>query len=138
MKTALMQHHELGLDHVSRKEYDKAEFHFVRAIYIAPQEPVFHHNAGKACMEQMKIDEAEKYLRQAVLLDGDCAAAHYDLSLVLGLQGKWDEFFKEYEWRNEYFSDLGYYRDMYSFGRKVLVCKIGTYRSFLVLPDHVV
>ena len=89
-------------------------------------------------MEQMKLQEAEEHFRMAIVVDPDHAAAHaaahYDLSLVLGLQGKWEEFFKEYEWRNEYFSDLGYYRDLYTFGRKVFVCKNGIYRNFLMLP----
>lgn len=134
MKSGIIQYHELGLHHVSLGEYDKAEFYFVRAIQMSPQESVFHHNAGKVCLEQMKIDEAEKHLRQAILLDPNCAAAHCDLSIVLGLQGKWEECFKEYEWRNEYFSDLGFYRDIYSFGCKVFVCKQGIYRSFLMMP----
>ena len=129
----LVQHHELGLHHISLGEYEKAEFHFVQLTHMSPL-PVFSHNAGKACMEQMKLQDAERHFRNAIDVDPDHAAAHYDLSLVLGLQGKWKEFFEEYEWRNEYFSDLKYYRDLYTFGRKVFVCKNGPSRSFLMLP----
>jgi tetratricopeptide (TPR) repeat protein len=128
------QQNELGLNHVSCKEYEQAEFHFSQAASSSGN-PVYYFNAGKACAEQMKLEEAESFFRRAIMICDSYSAAHYELSLVLALQGKWDEFFKEYEWRHEYFSDLRYYRDMYSFGRKVLVCKIGPYRNFLVLPS---
>ena len=130
------EHNRLGIQHISRGEYEEAESCFVRAIKANTfgRKSIYCHNAGKACMEQMKLEEAEKHLRQAIFIDPNHAAAHYDLSLVLGLQGKWEEFFKEYEWRNEYFSDLKYYRDLYTFGRKVFVCKNGPYISFLMLP----
>lgn len=129
------QHNELGICHISLKEYDRAEFHFSCSVNMSPLTPVFHHNLGKVFMEQMKPEDAETHLKKAVSLDENFTAAHYDLSLTLGLLGKWTEFFKEYEWRNEYFSDLKYYQNMYSFSRKTLVCKKGLYRSFVTLSD---
>ena len=129
-----LQNNKLGLIHISRNEYEQAEFCFSLAAKQDPATLVFHHNAGKACAEQMKLEDAENHFRNAITVDPNHAAAHYDLSLVMGLQGKWEEFFEEYEWRNEYFSDLKYNRELYTFGRKVFVCKNGPYRSFLMLP----
>jgi tetratricopeptide (TPR) repeat protein len=127
------KHNELGLFHVSKEEYEEAEFHFSQAAAL-DWHPMYSFNAGKVCAKQMKFEEAERHFKKAIHIDPNYASAHYELSLALGLQGKWEEFFKEYEWRNEYFSDLGFYRDIYSFGRKVFVCKQGIYRSFLMMP----
>lgn len=46
-----------------------------------------------------KVTEAESECRQAILLDPHFAAAHWNLSLNLLLQGLYAEGWQEYEWR---------------------------------------
>jgi len=63
-------------------------------------------NLGKLFIERKRLDSAEFALLEAIKIDPNFASAQYELSLLYGLQGRWSEFFPQYEWRLRYFDDL--------------------------------
>jgi tetratricopeptide (TPR) repeat protein len=56
-------------------------------------------NMGMTLKAMRRFDEAEACYRRAIDIEPDSALAHFDLSNLLLLQGRWAEGFGEYEWR---------------------------------------
>ena len=70
-------------------------------------------NLGGIHGELKNLDAALACFREAVQIDPTCSAAHVDLAYCNHLLGRWDEGFKEYEWRFEYFPQLQFYKTTY-------------------------
>lgn len=82
-----------------------AILHMLEAASLNPT-ALYWTNVGKLFMEHKRLNSCEKALLEAVRLDPNFASAQYELSLLYGLQGRWSEFFSQYEWRLRYFDDL--------------------------------
>lgn len=70
--------------------YSQAIAQFERAAQLAPGQPSVLNNLAMAYVADGRPDQAEPMLRKAVEAGGD-AKVRQNLSLVLGLQGKYDE-----------------------------------------------
>ncbi|NQV57201.1 MAG: tetratricopeptide repeat protein [Rhodospirillales bacterium] len=58
-----------------------------------------YNNLGLALAGKLQYAEAEAVLRQAVAIDTDFAEAHFNLARMLLMQGKYEEGWRENEWR---------------------------------------
>ena len=91
-------HSNLGLQYRHKLNHEEALSCFQKALEIKREAPTLAMIGG--CYGELKnLDEAEKYILQAIEMKPDFAAAHVDLASVLKLKGKWHEGFIEYEWR---------------------------------------
>ena len=76
--------------------------------------------ANKAGMlgEYHRLEESEKCFRQAIEVDQNNAMAHCDLAHCLHLQGRYEEAWREYEWRLQCLSQLQVYNKKYDPARR--------------------
>ena len=72
---------------------------FTRASELLPASPVPRTARATALQALGKIAEAEADCRKALITDPTFAAAHWNLALNLLLQGRYEEGWREYEWR---------------------------------------
>jgi len=72
---------------------------FSKAVVLIPGSPVPLAAQATALQAIGKVAEAEQACRRALEIDPEFAAAHWNLSLNLLLQGRYEEGWKEYEWR---------------------------------------
>lgn len=96
---------QLALAHRESGNIHMALLYMTNAVDLSPT-PQNWTNLGKLFIERKKLDSAKFALKEAVKLNPNFASAQYELSLVYGLQGRWSEFFPQYEWRLRYFDDL--------------------------------
>lgn len=57
------------------------------------------HRAGRAISMRPEHLGAEEHYRAMVKSNPTCAEAHFDLGLTLLFKGRWEEAWREYEWR---------------------------------------
>lgn len=98
-------HVQIALAYRSLRKLDSAIMYMLRAVDRSPTAQNFT-NCGKLYVESKSISTAVGYFKKALAIDPDFTAAHYELSLAYALEGRWEEFFKEYEWRARYFDDI--------------------------------
>jgi tetratricopeptide (TPR) repeat protein len=72
---------------------------YERALLINPLHTEAHNNLGVALHDRQQPEKAVDSFRQALHLDPAYAKAHWNLSLALLLDGKFNEGWREYEWR---------------------------------------
>lgn len=92
----------LGMVYDASGEEDEAAENFLKALNIDPnytKANVAHYNLGVFCMEKGKIMEALEHYNRAIELDKDFYEARWNRSLVLLLLGKFEEGWKDYEYR---------------------------------------
>ncbi|MDD3118650.1 MAG: tetratricopeptide repeat protein, partial [Victivallales bacterium] len=79
-----------------------------RALHLAPAMPEALLGAGVVAQKQGDYPAAEQYYRRAVAAAPPAAAvqAHWNLALLLLLTGRYDEGWREYEWRLQGKSNL--------------------------------
>jgi tetratricopeptide (TPR) repeat protein len=78
---------------------DEAADSMRRALSLDPENPTLHANFGNILEDLGLIADAEASYRQAATLSPDFAGAHTNLGLLLLLTGKYDEGWREYDWR---------------------------------------
>jgi len=78
---------------------DEALAHARRAVALAPDDPSCHYNLGMVLYDRLEIDAAIAAERRALELDPQNAAAHFELSEALLISGRFEEGWREYEWR---------------------------------------
>ena len=105
-------HSNLGLQYRHGKDYERALSHYEDALKIK-REPTTLAMIGGCYGELKMLDLAEKYIREAIELKPDFAAAHVDLASVLKLTGRWMEGFAEYEWRYDVYDQLQIWKKIY-------------------------
>ncbi len=83
-------HHDLGMALLYRGQLDAATAHLAEAIRGMPKgldsqyDPVrMRHSLGQALLAQGRSPEARHWLSEALILDPNCAEAHYGLALAL-------------------------------------------------------
>ena len=88
-------HHRLAVLSTKAQQLDKAEDHFQQALAGTPDSQLLS-DRGYFLYVADQLDEAEAILRQALQLDPGNKAAHNNLGLVLGTQGRLDESLVEF------------------------------------------
>lgn len=89
----------LGITLIEKGEPEEAGRCFLRSLEINPDQINTYTNLAKSYREQRKSSDAEFTLRKALALYPDKPEIRWDLSLVLLELGKFEEGWKEYEWR---------------------------------------
>lgn len=100
----LRRHYSLvlmGLGNVQAARGDKhaALESFDEAIRIDSGNAAAFNNLGLMFASELNMTEAEATLRQSILIHPEYAEAHFNLSRVLLMQGKYEEGWQENEWR---------------------------------------
>lgn len=85
------------LNELNKTEQALADFN--NAIDLKPDYSEAFYNRGKVFNEHKLIEDALDSYDKAIALHYDFAEAHHNKSLCLLLVGKFEEGFKEYEWR---------------------------------------
>jgi tetratricopeptide (TPR) repeat protein len=79
--------------------YDEAIVCADRAIGLTSSGPLGFNVRGLVLMRQGRLVESEQAFRRAMELTSSYVDAHFNLSVVLFLQGKFEEAWREHEWR---------------------------------------
>lgn len=90
-------HHRLGVLAARRRHFDEARQHFAAALAIQPENAQLLNDIGYAYYLQDDLSQAETHLRQALALNPYDRAAHNNLGLVLGEQGRMEECWREFQ-----------------------------------------
>ena len=77
----------------------EAEAAMRAAIARAPENASLYANLGNILEDRDEVDAAADAYRTAVALDPDFGAAHANLGLLLLLNGRYEEGWREYDWR---------------------------------------
>lgn len=94
-------HYNLGTAFQKAGNTIQAAQSFGEAINLGGKSAGLYTNFGTVLKELGELDEAHKFLITATKLAPDYADAHWNLSLLLLLQGNYEEGWKEYEWRKK-------------------------------------
>lgn len=92
-------HNNLGNSLMALGRFVEAADCFSKAAVLIPGSPVPLASQATALQAIGKVAEAEQACMRALEIDPAFAAAHWNLSLNLLLQGRYEEGWKEYEWR---------------------------------------
>ena len=92
-------HNNLGNSLMMIGRFAQAADSFSKATELLPASPVPLTARATALQALGKVSEAESDCRKASALDPAFAAAHWNLALNLLLQGRYNEGWREYEWR---------------------------------------
>lgn len=92
-------HNNLGNSLMALGRFAQAADSFSRASELIPASPIPRTARSTALQALGNIAEAEADCRRALMIDPSFAAAHWNLSLNLLLQGSYVEGWQEYEWR---------------------------------------
>ena len=92
-------HNNLGNTLIELGRFAQAADSFSNATELLPASPVPLTARATALQALGKVTEAEADCRKALVLDPAFAAAHWNLALNLLLQGRFEEGWREYEWR---------------------------------------
>jgi tetratricopeptide (TPR) repeat protein len=79
--------------------FDQAMEEYRTTLKIAPDWAEALSNYGEALRKRGKYAEAEPYFRRAIALTPEVGDPHFNLSIVLLVTGRFDEGWREYEWR---------------------------------------
>jgi len=102
----------LGLQYRHKEQHEKAIECFNKALQIKPI-PTTYAMMGGCYGELKQLEKAKKYIKKAIEMKPDFAAAHVDLASILKLQGKWPDGFEEYEWRYDVHDQLQVWKKIY-------------------------
>ncbi|MDD2897079.1 MAG: tetratricopeptide repeat-containing glycosyltransferase family protein [Desulfuromonadaceae bacterium] len=94
-------YNNLGKLYLEMGDNSKAVVAFEKSSSLLPNSPIPLAAMATALHRMNKIQEAEKVCRHTIGKFPHFAEAHHNLSLLLLLQGKYVEGWKEYEWRWE-------------------------------------
>jgi tetratricopeptide (TPR) repeat protein len=101
----------IGLQYRNIGNLEKAIECFKKSNSICEKETTWAMMGG--CFgERKQLKEAEECLKKSIEIKPDFAAAHVDLASVYHLQGKWDQAWKEYEWRTEVYDQLKFWNNI--------------------------
>ncbi len=84
-------HNVLGVLHARQDNVALAKQQFDTALTISPQHYRVLSNLGNLALQTGDREAAEQYQRQALALNGDFAAAHHNLGVVLRKKGRLNE-----------------------------------------------
>ena len=91
--------HLLGVSVYQSEQYDIAINLITQAIQIDSTKPLFFTNLGNAFQKQGKLEKSAQAYQKAIQIQPDYADAHFNLAMLLLLQGQFVEGWEKYEWR---------------------------------------
>lgn len=80
-------------------QLDEAITHGLRAVALAPEDAAAFYNLGVIHYDRLEIEQAIAAERRALALQPGMAEAHFELAEQLLLSGRFDEGWREYDWR---------------------------------------
>ena len=83
----------------SQGQLDEALPHGLSAVELAPDDARAHYNLGVLHYDRMEIEDAIRRERRALELAPDLPTAHFELAESLLLSGRFEEGWREYEYR---------------------------------------
>jgi tetratricopeptide (TPR) repeat protein len=86
-----LAHNQLGLALMKEGHWEKALFHYNKAIEITPQYHNTYVNIGNIFKDQGKLEQADSHYRKALDLAPDNLIAKNNLGIIIAMQGKIDE-----------------------------------------------
>ena len=92
-------HNNLGLALAASDRERDAIAAFRAALALKPDHAAAWNNLGLALQSMNQLDDAIAAFRRAIALDPAFAQAHWNLALALLADGRYDEGWREYEWR---------------------------------------
>ncbi|HSI11543.1 MAG TPA: tetratricopeptide repeat-containing glycosyltransferase family protein [Chthoniobacter sp.] len=92
-------HKNLACTYIEMDRWDDAIASCDRAIALQPGFGKAYLNRGTACMGKCDIAEAEQSFRRVIECPDDHADGHWNLSIALLLSGRYEEGWREFEWR---------------------------------------
>lgn len=107
----------LGLQYRNIRDYKNSIYNFTKAVEICPTKDNWNH-LGSAYGENKESDKAKHAFYQALEIDPEFAMAHVDLAYCLQSTGDWEEAWKHYEYRFNYFNQLQFYKTVYDQNKK--------------------
>lgn len=105
-------YNNLALQYRCLEQYDKAIECMNKALAIN-EIPQMLVNLGGVYGEMKMVDKSRECFERACAIAPNYAAAHVDMAFCYHLEGRWEEGFKEYEWRFDYYPQLTYYLRSY-------------------------
>jgi tetratricopeptide (TPR) repeat protein len=93
-------HNNLAYAYIEMDRWDDAIASCDRALALQPSFYKAYLNRGTACMGKVDIAQAQECFRRGVAGEPDYADAHWNLSLALLIDGKYEDGWREFEWRN--------------------------------------
>jgi len=94
-------HYNLGAHLLRQDRPEEAVPHLRHVLATTPDRHDALTNLGVGLVAMNEMKEAETCYRRAIALKPGNAEAHYDLAWLLLLTGRWQEGWREYEWRWE-------------------------------------
>lgn len=104
----------LAIEYKKARNYKKAISVFKDSLRKYPNSEHLWFNYGAFIHERLKFETAKKFYKKAISLNPDLSIAHYNLSACHFLLDEYEEGWKEYEWRWEYFTHFKNIRDRFS------------------------
>ncbi|MGD8810231.1 MAG: tetratricopeptide repeat protein, partial [Gammaproteobacteria bacterium] len=96
---AMEAHSNLARALQGQGRLDEAAAAMREAIARAPDNASLHANLGNILEDSDEVDAAETAYREAISRDPDFAAAHTNLGLLLLLNRRYEEGWREFDWR---------------------------------------
>jgi tetratricopeptide (TPR) repeat protein len=96
---SFLAHNNLGTALKLHGKIDEAINNFQKALELNPGFSEALNNLGNAFRDQGKLDESILCYRKAIQINPQFADAHWNLAFALLLAGRFEEGWKEYEWR---------------------------------------
>jgi Tfp pilus assembly protein PilF len=94
-----LYHRNIGELFRKQSRLDDAIAHARRAVELTPDDAAAHYDLGVVLHDRLEIDQAMAALRRTLALDPSMATAHLGLAELLLLTGRFEEGWREYEWR---------------------------------------
>ncbi len=106
--------YNLGNIYSSLKEFGKSIEYFKKATDINPKNYYAYNNLGFSYKYKGNFNLAQKYYKKAIETNPNFVEAHVNYSTILLSLKKFDDGFKEYEWRkkSKLFSDYLNYKNL--------------------------
>ncbi len=92
-------HNNLGLVYSwsDSKDNDKAIYHYKKCIELKPESLLAYSNLGIHYKSMGLVEESETILKEALKMDPDNTAVHFNYATLLGELHRWDEAIEHYE-----------------------------------------
>lgn len=102
----------LASQYRKKRDFDSAIEYFETALGMQ-NDPHLLVGLGGVYGEANDMPKAIEYFEKAIELDPDFTPAHVDLSYAYHLMGRWEEGWREYEFRHDYYQEFKKWERLY-------------------------
>ncbi|MFA5858404.1 MAG: tetratricopeptide repeat protein [Elusimicrobiota bacterium] len=85
-----LAHRNLGVMYYFGNDFDKAEFHYRKALELNPYEPMAHNNLGLIYSNKNMLSEAEQEFNNELRINPSYDIAHFNLGLLYYRSNRFD------------------------------------------------